>query len=258
MQDIFVEDIGKGFPLVLVHGFLGSSCMWRPQINYFKKSYRVITPDVPGFGNSKLINSKKSIKDMAKVIVDCLEKKNLENFFLLGHSMGGMIVQEMTKLVGNKIKKLICYGTGPNGNIPGRFESMKESRERLKKDGLQFTADRIAKTWFVKAEHSKYFYLCKEAGKATTIEAVNNALIAMENWNGLKNLKDIKNSTLIIWGDKDKAYNFNQVDILNKNIPNNKMVIFKGCSHNVHLEKPDDFNRKIEEFLSKDTFDTII
>ena len=49
MQDIHVGDIGKGFPLVLVHGFLGSSIMWKPQIEDFKKYYRIITPDLPGF-----------------------------------------------------------------------------------------------------------------------------------------------------------------------------------------------------------------
>ena len=50
MQDIYVDDTGKGKPLVLIHGFLGSSDMWRPQIKYFKKNYRVLSPALPGFG----------------------------------------------------------------------------------------------------------------------------------------------------------------------------------------------------------------
>ena len=122
---------------------------------------------------------------------------------------------------------------------------------RLKKDGLNFTSNRIAKTWFVKKDKSKYFYLCDEAGKSTTLKAADSALKAMENWNGLENLKNIKNPTLIIWGKKDKAYNFNQVDSLNKNIPSNEMVIFKDCSHNVHLENPDEFNMCVDKFLNK-------
>ena len=51
--------------------------------------------------------------------------------------MGGMIVQEMAKLAGEKILKLICYGTGPSGNIPGRFETIDQSRKKLKIDGLR-------------------------------------------------------------------------------------------------------------------------
>ena len=75
MQDIFVEDIGTGTPLVLVHGFLGSSDMWNPQIKFFKDDFRVIAPALPGFGKSSTINSCNSIECMAKSILDSLKKK---------------------------------------------------------------------------------------------------------------------------------------------------------------------------------------
>jgi pimeloyl-ACP methyl ester carboxylesterase len=251
MQDIFYEDTGNGTPLVLVHGFLGSSDMWRPQIKFFKDNFRVIAPALPGFGNSNTINSCNSIECMAKAILDLLEKKEIKNFNLLGHSMGGMIVQEMAKIAGEKILKLICYGTGPRGNMPGRFETIDQSREKLKINGLKDTAHRIAKTWFIEGEKAKYFYLCEEAGKQTSNEAVDNGLVAMKNWSGIENLNNIKNETLIIWGDQDKAYNFNQVETLSNNILNSDLKIIKGCSHNVHLEKPEEFNAVVEEFLVK-------
>jgi pimeloyl-ACP methyl ester carboxylesterase len=251
MQDIFAEDIGSGTPLVLVHGFLGSSDMWIPQIKFFKDNFRVIAPALPGFGKSRTINSCDSIECMAKSILDFLEKKEIKNFNLLGHSMGGMIVQEMAKIANERILKLICYGTGPRGNIPGRFETIDQSRKKLKINGLKDTAYRIAKTWFIEEEKAKYFYLCEEAGKQTSIEATDNGLVAMKNWNGVKNLQNINNETLIIWGDQDKAYNFNQVETLNNNIPNSNLKIIKGCSHNVHLEKPEEFNITVGEFLKR-------
>ena len=251
MQDIFAEDVGSGTPLVLVHGFLGSSDMWAPQIEFFKDDFRVIAPALPGFGESSAINSCDSIECMAKAILNLLEKKEIKNFNLLGHSMGGMIVQEIAKIAGEKILKLICYGTGPRGNIPGRFETIDQSREKLKINGLDVTVHRIAKTWFIEEDKSKYFYLCDEAGKQTSIEAADNGLVAMKNWSGIENLKNIKNETLIVWGDQDKAYDFNQVETLNNNIPNSDLKVIKGCSHNVHLEKPEEFNAVVEEFLIK-------
>ena len=251
MQDIFAEDVGDGPPLVLVHGFLGSSDMWTPQINFFKDKFRVIAPALPGFGKSSNINSCDSIESMAKTILSFLEKKEIKKFNLLGHSMGGMIVQEMAKIAADKILKLICYGTGPIGNIPGRFETIDQSRKKLKINGLRETADRIAKTWFVEEERAKYFYICEEAGKQTSIKAADNGLVAMQNWNGIQNLKNIKNQTLIVWGDQDKAYNFNQVKTLNDSIPNSELKIIKGCSHNVHLENPEKFNIIVEEFLKR-------
>ena len=249
MQDIFAEDTGSGIPLVLVHGFLGSSDMWAPQINFFKDNFRVIAPALPGFGNSSDINSCNSIECMAKAILNLLEKKEIKKFNLLGHSMGGMIVQEIAKIAGDKILKLICYGTGPRGNIPGRFETIDQSRKKLKIKGLKDTAYRIAKTWFMEEDKAKYFYLCEEAGRQTSVDAADNGLIAMKNWDGVRNLQNIKNKTLIVWGDQDKAYNLNQVETLNDNIPNSELRIIKECSHNVHLEKTDEFNIVVEKFL---------
>ena len=251
MQDIFAEDIGNGTPLVLVHGFLGSSEMWKPQINFFKNNFRVLAPAIPGFGKSNSINSYNSIEYMAKSILNFLEKKEINSFNLLGHSMGGMIAQEMTRIASEKILKLVLYGTGPRGSMPGRFETIDQSREKLKINGLKDTAYKIAKTWFMDEEKAKYFYLCEEAGKQTSLDAADNGLIAMKNWDGVKNLKSIKNETLIVWGDQDKAYNFNQVETINVNIPNSILKVIKGCSHNVHLEKPDEFNIIVEEFLKK-------
>ena len=251
MQDVYVGEIGEGFPLVLVHGFLGSSKMWEPQINFFKDHFRVITPDLPGFGKSNKAKSHNNIQSIAKLLLDCLDEKKIDKFYLLGHSMGGMIVQEMAKISGNKIIKLICYSTGPRGEMPGRFETVDQSRENLKKNGLEITAKNIAKTWFVKGEEAEYFDICIEAGKQLSIETVDNALVAFKNWDGVETLKNIKNETLIVWGNKDKSYNLDQVQTLNKNIPNSSLFIFEGCAHNVHLEKPEEFNRTILNYLNK-------
>ena len=71
----------------------------------------------------------------------------------------------------------------------------------------------------------------------------------MKNWSGVKNLKNIKNKTLIIWGDKDRAYNLSQVKNLRNNIPDSDLKIIKDSSYNAHLEKPIEFNKCIEKFL---------
>ena len=76
MKKIYVDDVGKGFPLVLVHGYLGSSEMWCHQKDYFSKFCRVITPAIPGFGESSNSISFDSIKNMA------LKKHEKNNNFL--------------------------------------------------------------------------------------------------------------------------------------------------------------------------------
>ena len=249
MQEIYVDDIGKGYPLVLVHGYLGSSEMWKFQKDYLKNYFRVIAPALPGFGESYKVKSLNSINTMANIILECVEEKKINKFNLMGHSMGGMIVQEIAKVAGDKVNKLICFATGSIGNIPDRFESLDVSIKRLKEEGIKETVKRIPPKWFVNGNKAKNYYLCENAVKETSEETADNALNAMKNWNGLDNLKNIKNETLIIWGDKDVSYNFDQVETLNKNISNSKLEIFKDCCHNVHLEEPERFNKTVKTFL---------
>tara|TARA_Y100000590_G_scaffold183899_1_gene209470 strand:- start:132 stop:884 length:753 start_codon:yes stop_codon:yes gene_type:complete len=249
MQDIYIDDIGTGFPLVLVHGYLGSSEMWTLQKEFLSKHFRIIAPAIPGFGESYNVKSLDSINEMAKTIFACLDKKNINQFHLMGHSMGGMIVQEMVKIDDARINKLICFATGSIGNIPGRFESLETSIEKLKKEGINETVKRIPPKWFVEGNKAKNYYLCENAVKKTNEETALGALKAMKNWRGYENLKNIKNQTLIIWGDKDASYNFEQVNTLNKNISNSRLEIFKGCCHNAHLEEPQKFNETVKNFL---------
>ena len=249
MSDIYIDDTGEGFPLVLVHGYLGSSEMWTFQKVFFSKDFRVIIPALPGFGESHNIKSLDSINKMAKKIISVLDQKKIDKFNLIGHSMGGMIVQEITKLIGDRVDKLICYATGSIGDIPGRFETMDETREKLKQEGRQISFSRVPPKWFVKGAKDKNYFLCENAVKNVSLETADNALLAMKNWRGKEYLKNIKNETLIIWGDKDTSYNFDQVNTLNKNIKNSRLEIFKNCAHNVHLEKPDEFNSLIKEFI---------
>ena len=250
MSKIYISDTGQGFPLVLVHGYLGSSEMWSLQRDYLSKFFRVISPALSGFGESHEAESLDSINAMAKFVINIIDEKKIDNFNLLGHSMGGMIVQEIAKLAGDRINKLICFATGSIGEIPGRFETIDETRKKLKKDGIKISFSRVPQKWFVKGDKDKNYFLCENAVKNVSLETADNALIAMKNWSGIDYLKNIKNQTLIVWGDRDTSYNFDQVDTLNKGITNSRLEIFKGCSHNVHLKEPDKFNDLIKSFIT--------
>ena len=83
MQDTYIGDEGKGFPLVLVHGFLGSSKMWKPQIDFFKDHFRIIAPDLPGFGKSNKAKSHNSIQSIANLLINCLEEKKISKFHFI-------------------------------------------------------------------------------------------------------------------------------------------------------------------------------
>ena len=125
-----------------------------------------------------------------------------------------------------------------------------ETRRRLKEEGADISFSRVPKKWFVKGDKDKNYYLCANAVKNVSSKTADNALKAMKNWSGIDNLKNIKNETLVVWGDKDTSYNFDQVDTINNNITNSRLEIVKNCAHNVHLEQPEKFNEIIKTFLT--------
>ena len=78
MSKIYINDTGQGFPLVLVHGYLGSSEMWCLQRDYLSKFFRVISPALPGFGESHEAQSLDSINDMANFVINIINEKLLD------------------------------------------------------------------------------------------------------------------------------------------------------------------------------------
>ena len=242
---------GDGAPLVLVHGYFGGAGHWADQLAHFNKSYDVIAVNLAGFGDSAHLTAPDSIEGHAEMIWRTLDDLGVDQIYLLGHSMGGMIVQQMTAMQPARVVKLIAYGTGPVGNLPGRFETLDESRKRLVDDGTEATMRRIAATWLVSGEASPGYAACLEEGVKGTQQAALASLDAWEKWNGLSALPSIDAPTLIIWGDKDRSYPRSQIDALMSGLPNARLVVMSGCSHAAHLEKPDRFNAEIAAFLSE-------
>ncbi len=250
MPQLAFERKGQGHALVLVHGYLGGSAMWRRQLDTLSPEFDVIAPELSGYGSSFAERAESSIKGYAQQILDVLDHLGIHRFHLLGHSMGGMIVQQLTAMAPERITKLICYGTGPQGVLPDRFETIEQSRSRLNSEGVAPTARRIAATWFAAGENARDYADCAALGERVTTESALAGLTAMETWDGRAALNTMTQPTLIIWGDKDRSYGWQQPEALWRGIPNSSLAVMPGCGHNAHLENPALFNAIIRDFLT--------
>lgn len=249
MSGLVFERTGQGFPLVLVHGYLAGADIWRKQIDAFKEKFEVFAVNLPGFADSAHIDAPDTILGFAKIVLSELKALGVKKFHLLGHSMGGMIAQKMAAIEPERIDHLICYGTGPVGVMPDRFETIEQSRVRLENDGLEKTVKRIAATWFIKQENAHGYDLCVAMGKRASMQAALASLSAWETWNGKEDLQKITARTLIIWGDKDRSYGWGQPETLWRGIEHSNLAVVPSCAHNVHMEKPDIFNDIVLDFL---------
>ncbi len=238
-------------PIVLVHGFMGGSPQWLTQREAWSALGPVIVVDLPGFSFNAHLTAPDTIAGFATWVLDHLSDLGVERFHLLGHSMGGMIVQQMTAQAPVRVQKLVLYGTGALGNMPGRFETLDVSAERAAKDGVANTADRISATWFLRGEADPKYPGCAGIARMSAAESLQAGLMAMKGWSGADQLQHIQSETLVIWGEADRAYDWAQVERLWRDIPNSHLAVVPDCSHAVHLEKPELFNAIVSDFFGE-------
>lgn len=236
-------------PLVFVHGFMGGSRQWQPQQESLT-GLDIVTLDLPGFGENAHLEAFSSISEFAQWALAELRAKGIGRFHLLGHSMGGMVAQEMVAQAPDSIERLVLYGTGAQGVLPGRFETIATSKQRASLDGPQATARRIAATWFLDREDSIGFEVSAAIAERSSMQAVLAGLDAMNDWSGTQHLADIKSKTLVIWGDNDRTYPWDQTEQLWQSIPRASLAVVPECAHAPHLEKPILFNSILTSFLA--------
>lgn len=235
-------------PVVFVHGLMGGSAQWEGQVRALA-DLEVIALDLPGFGENAHMEAAGSIADFASWALNELTTRGVQRCHLVGHSMGGMIAQEMVARAPNRIERLVLYGTGATGVLPGRFETIATSKSRARAEGSKATAKRISATWFLEREHAAGYEECASIAELSHINAIFAGLDAMNGWTGTDYLSGIEAETLVFWGDHDRTYPWRQTEELWQSIKGACLAVIPGCAHAAHLEKPDLFNAILEDFL---------
>lgn len=234
--------------LVVVHGFLSGSDYWHKQ-DPLAEYTNIIKIQLPGYGNR--VNEKvcASIEDFAQSVIAQVNEKTNESFDLIGHSMGGMIAQEVTKQNPDRVNKLILYGTGPIGDVPSRFERMSISLEKANPSSYLKDISTAVASWFMDYDKNPDYSEAEALAHRANFDAYLGGLHAMQKWNGIDSLKNIKQETLIVYGEEDRTYDISQQTLLNENITHSKIVGIPNSAHNTHLEKPNEFNAIVRAFL---------
>jgi pimeloyl-ACP methyl ester carboxylesterase len=233
----------------LVHGYFGGSAHWDEPLGYLSTQFDVVAVDLPGFGESAGLVPPLTIRGFAAAVLSLLDDLGLGGFCLLGHSMGGMIAQEIVHQAGSRVEKLVLYGTGPLGLLPNRFESIETSRQRLLAEGVASTAWRISATWFVKGADDPGHADCARIGAMASEAAGLAGLAAMEAWDGRALLGAIACPTQIVWGEHDRSYGFEEQTRLCHGIPDASLAVIPEGAHACHLEQPAIFRSVLEAFL---------
>ncbi len=245
---------GRGESILLLHGFGADKDNWNLFSKYLTKKYHVITPDLPGFGeSSKIWSDQYTIAAQVERVHEFGKKIGVKKFHLVGNSMGGLIAGVYAATYPDEILTLGLLdpagvaGREPNefsrelekGNNPLIVESVSEY-DKL----LDFT---FFKPPFMPAPLKSYFAEIavqrKDFYKKVFIEATpGNQLEA--------GMARIRAKTLILWGDNDRVLSVSSAQVLQEGIQNSKVFILKNCGHMPMLERPEETARHYLGFIS--------
>ncbi|MDP4145931.1 MAG: alpha/beta hydrolase [Bacillota bacterium] len=237
---------GKGKNVVLLHGWGCSIQTFAPVHNYLEKNFCTYSIDFPGFGESDDPPEPWSIYDYADFVSKFLDKLNIEDPILIGHSFGGRVSIIISSQ--RKVNKIIL--TGSAGVKPKRSPmyyikvySYKAFKNILRLPILNKHREEILEKYRKKVGSSDYKALTGVMQR-TFVKVVNEDLQHL--------MPKIKASTLLIWGENDTATPVSDGRIMEKKIPDAGLVVLKNAGHYAYLDKFNQFIAIITSFLKND------
>jgi 2-hydroxy-6-oxonona-2,4-dienedioate hydrolase len=238
----FVEE-GQGEPLVLLHGLFGALSNFENLIEYFRQHNKIIVPILPLF-ELDILHS--TVGGLAKFVHRFLESRDLKNVHLLGNSLGGHVALLHVLKYPERIKSLILTGSsglfenGMGDSYPkrGDYEYIKNKTELTFYDPKTATKELVDEVYGIINNRIK------------AIKIISLAKSAIRNNLG-EELNQIKQPTLLIWGNNDNITPPFVAREFNKLIPNSELHFIDKCGHAPMMEVPDEFNIILHKFLKK-------
>lgn len=246
--NINYEVLGKGTPVILLHGWLTSLETMRPIANSLAQNFEVYLIDVVGFGKSDMPEHPLSSDDFGDFLEELVKNLKIENPILIGHSNGGRII---INAVGRGLvnpRKIVLIDSA--GLKPKR--SMKYYiKVGFFKTG-KFILNLLPNTKAIKEFKEKLLNKVGSADYKASAPVLKETMKKILNEDQSKMLPNIKCPTLLIWGTLDKDTPINDAKKMEQLIPDCGLVAYSGSSHFSYLENIDNCNRVLNEFFKND------
>lgn len=235
---------GEGKPFLILHGWGSSSEKWQRIGELLaKNNFKVIVPDLPGFGKSQQPQSSWNLDDYCNFVSEFAKAcpELAEGFYLLGHSFGGAIAAKFSIRYPQNIEKLFLVAAAC-------------VRKKTAKKQLFFLLSKIVKIFsFVPFydffRKAVYKYIIKKSDYPHARGVMKETYLKVISEDISQQLSFIKVLSVIIWGDKDNITPIGQAHFINKKINNSKLVIIPGGNHDLEIKTSEILAEKILENL---------
>ena len=264
--EIAFVDQGSGPVLLLVHGFPLDHCMWDAQIGAFAERYRVIAVDLRGFGQSSGVVGRSGVGRMVEMeqfaddlaaLLDSLEIK--EPIFLAGLSMGGYVAFQFALKWPQRLRGLILCDTKAMNDTPEMATTRRGTAKRILHNGPAELVESMMPRLFAEstvaestaAERPQLVDSLRGVMMETDRRAIAAAALGMARRPDVRPLLHrIKCPTLVIVGSHDVISPVEEMRAIADGISGSQFVQIDGSGHMSPMEKPEEFNAAVLEFMS--------
>lgn len=247
--------VGQGPSVLLVHGFALSRRLWAPQVRGLADRYRLVLPDLRGFGSSDAGEAQPTIETYAQDIAALLDVLNIQRIVFCGLSMGGYIAFAFYRLFPQRVQALVLADTRAQADTPEIRQAREEQITLIDREGTTALADVLWPRFLAPENAERDPALVREVRAmiegASARGAIGALRAMMDRPDSTPLLPQITCPTLIIVGEQDSVTPRADAELMAARIPQAKLKVIAGAGHLSNLERPDDFNQALRAFLAE-------
>jgi pimeloyl-ACP methyl ester carboxylesterase len=251
-----VLDQGRGSPVLLVHGFPLDHTMWQGQIGPLAEKFRVIAPDLRGFGQSSVTAGVATMQQMADDLAGLLDALGIKApVALCGLSMGGYVAWQFALRHRQKLSRLIVCDTRSLADSTEAAAGRRKTAERVMAEGAKVVAEAMLPKLFAKStaeEQPATVEQTKQVILRTSPAGIAAALLGMaERPDVSDRLSELDLPALVLCGQHDAISPPTEMRGIAERLPQAKFVAIAGAGHMAPLEQPAVVNKELLDFLGR-------
>jgi len=258
--NIGYSDEGAGEPVIFIHAFPLGQAMWDKQVAAIKDRYRAITIDLRGFGDSDAPEGVYEISQMADDVRELMRRLSIEKATLVGISMGGYVSFAFYRAYPESVRAMVLADTRAGADTEEGRERREKAAEKAEREGARAIADDMIPMFFTDATIEQRADIVQrtrtiiEANSPRAIAAAQRGMAARFDSNDL--LSTMNFPVLVIVGSEDKLTPVKDAEAMTAAIPGAELRVIKGASHISNMERAEEFNAALKDFLDRKVLKT--
>jgi 3-oxoadipate enol-lactonase len=250
------DERGSGPAIVLIHGHPFSRAMWRGQLDSLGDAFRVVAPDLPGYGASPARGETTTPRELADAVLELMDAIDVGRATVVGLSLGGLVAMELGLGSPDRVAGLVLTATTAAPLTPEEAAMRRAAASRVERDGMLDHALEMAGRLFGPAARREPSLVLPILETMLTTDPAGAAAALRgraERPPYDRLLPDLRVPALVLVGDEDSYSTAEITAQLVASLPEPEVVILPGVGHMPNLEAPERFDEAVRAFASSST-----